>query len=89
MAQRALVTSFVDISGTLNVNEMEIVFDVCYLEETVEDSRKVRLTVISQWTDTVAQIKNKLQTAIIADGAANGYTQLTTQNILMPTYQKG
>lgn len=89
MAQRAMVTCFNSISGTSILNEMQISFHVCLLEESVPFPRETDLTIISPWTDSLAQIKTRISNAILAEAAANNYTSLTAANIIMPSFQKG
>lgn len=89
MAQRAMVTSFDNISGTANLNEMQISFHVCLLEESVPFARETDLTIISPWSDSLAQIKTRISNAILVEAAANNYNSLTAANIIMPSFQKG
>ena len=89
MAQRALVTQFTSLSGTANLNEMKLRFHLCLLEERVPTPYENDLEVITPWADTLAQIKSRISAAILAEAAANGYTTLTANDIIMPQVQKG
>jgi hypothetical protein len=51
--------------------------------------REVDIDVLTGWSDTPAQMKTKIQNAIVSFGNANGYSALTSAMVIMPTFTKG
>jgi hypothetical protein len=89
MAQRAFVPCYKLIRGTANFNEMIIVFDCSLLEETVDMAFTTELSIVTQWSDNTQAIKTKILTAIMELAAANNYSTLQSQNVILPQYSKG
>ena len=86
MAQRAVVVGFDNIQGTANMNEMKLVCGVFFVEEGMDVQRRESVEVLTQWSDNAATIKTKISNAIVSFGNANGYSALTSNNIIMPSY---
>ena len=89
MSQRAVVLNITNVRGTANNNEMILDLRLCLLQEEMPESAQYEISVTTQWTDNAAQLKAKIVAVILATAAANNYNELTSQNVLIPQYNKG
>lgn len=89
MAQRAFVSRYDRIMGTETPGQMQIMMQVQLLEEAVTEPQIHDLVITTAWTETNAQIKSKIVAEILRIAQENNYTQLTSGNVILPTYAKG
>lgn len=89
MADKAFVCSITGVSGTSNAGEVTMNYQCCFARNDQSgETQMASLSTQILFTDSLAQIRDKIAATVEAAGTAAGFNLVGANTIIMPSFVK-